>query len=129
MTEEIRNIVTRIDSEIRQNAWFEFHVSKFDGYKLSVAGSIDLIYYHNLEIIFEDVFFVSAFFHGWHSDTTKRTFFLPDNEKEYNEKYEIEQGYQIFIFKTENHNNDVIIAAKKLTYNTNTVYYYDKKDI
>jgi hypothetical protein len=129
MTEEIKNIVLRIDNEIRQHEWFDFHILNFDGFKLTVAGSVDLTYYHMLEIIFEDIFFVSGFFQGWHSDTEQRTFLLPDNEREMNEKYEIEQGYQLFIFRTEDYTNNVIIAAKNITFNTDTVYYYERADL
>lgn len=118
----------KIDDEIRRHEWFDFHVLSFDGFKLKIAGSVDLTYYHKLEIIFEDIFFVSGFFQGWHSDTKQKTFFQPDNEKEMNEKYEIEQGYQLFIFKTEGYKNDAIIAAKNITFNTDTVYYYERPE-
>lgn len=118
----------KIDDEIRRHEWFDFHVLSFDGFKLKIAGSVDLTYYHKLEIIFEDIFFVSGFFQSWHSDTKQKTFFQPDNEKEMNEKYEIEQGYQLFIFKTEGYKNDVIIAAKNITFNTDTVYYYERPE-
>ncbi|MBK6700476.1 MAG: hypothetical protein IPG55_11380 [Saprospiraceae bacterium] len=85
-----------------------------------------MTYYHELEIIFENIFFVSDFFHGWQSVTNKTPFFLLDNEKEMNEKYEMEQGYQLFIFKTEDYTNDVVIAAKNITLNTDIVYYYER---
>lgn len=129
MKEEIKSIVLKIDTEIRRHEWFDFYVLNFDGFKLTVAGSVELAYYHNLEIIFEDIFFVSAFFQGWHSDTKQTTFLLPDNEKEMNEKYEIEQGYQIFIFRSEDYTNDVVIAARNVSFNTDTVYYYDRPDL
>ena len=129
MTQEIRNIVSEIDDEIRQHEWFDFHILSFDGFKLIIAGGIDLIYYHKLEIIFEGVFFVSGFFQGWRSDTKQRTFLLPDNEKEINEKYEIEQGYQLFLFKTEDYKNNVLIAAQNVSYNVDIVYYYERLDL
>lgn len=129
MTAEIKDIVLKIDSEIRRHKWFDFQVISFDGVKLVVAGSMDFTYYHKLEIIFEGIFFVSGFFEGWTSNTKQSTFLLPENEKELNEKYEIEQGYQVFIFRTENYNNDVVIAAKNLTFNTDTVYYYERSNL
>lgn len=129
MSEQIKNIVLEIDNEIRQNKWFDFHVLKFDGCKLIIAGSVDLIYYHTLEIIFEDVFFVSGFFRGWHSETENRVFLIPENVKEMNEKYEIEQGYELFVFKTEDYKSDIIISAKNITYKTETVYYYKENEI
>ena len=129
MTNEIKNKVLEIDTKIRQHKWFDFQVINYDGFKLTVAGSVDLTNYHSLEIIFEDIFFVSGFFRGWHSNTKQITFLLPDDEKKMNEKYEIEQGYQLFIFKTEDYSNDVLIAAKHITFNTETVFYYDRSDL
>lgn len=119
----------KINELICQQSWFDFHVVSFDGYKLIIGGSIDLSYYHTLEIIFEDIFFVSGFFRGWHSDTEKTVFEIPDNEIELNEKYEVEEDYQLFIFKTEEYKNDIIIVAKTVSYNTDTVYYYHKTDL
>jgi len=130
---KIKNVETsrQIDDIIRKGkeTWFDFHVLNFDGYRLAVAGSIDLAYYHTLEIIFEDVFFVSCFFRGWRSDTEKTVFQIPNNEIELNRKYEIEQDYQFFIFRTEDYKNDVIIAANNVTFNTDTVFYYDRPDL
>lgn len=127
----VKNIETsqQIDKIIRKEIWFDFHVLNFDGHRLTVAGSIDLIYYHNLEVIFEDIFFVSGFFKGWHSDTEKTVFQIPENETELNEKFEIEQDYQLFTFKTEDYQNDVIIAANTISFNTDTVFYYDRQDL
>ena len=125
------DIVKEIDQRIREHDWFDFHVTSYDGRFLEVVGSIDLSYYHQLEIIFEEVFFASIFFEEWHSDTKKPVIELPDSDfnKELNERLEIEQGYQIFIIRTEDYKNDIYIAAKKISYNTDTVYYYDKPDL
>ena len=119
----------KIDEVIRKEKWFDFHVLEFDGYRLTVGGSIDLTYYHKLEVIFEDIFFVSGFFRGWHSDTEKIVFQIPENEIELNGKYEIEQDYQLFTFKTEDFKNDIIIASNNISYNTDTVFYYNRPDL
>lgn len=129
MTQHIENIVLEIDKEIRRHTWFDFHILSFDGNNLIVGGSLDLTYYHKLEIIFEDVFFVSGFFKVWHTNTTQTAFMLPANESEMNSNYETEQGYQLFIFKTEGYVNDVVIAAKKLSFNTDIVYYYERHNL
>lgn len=122
-------IVREIDRIIRQQLWFDFHVLKYDGRNLTIAGSVDLCYYHQLEIIFEDVFFFQGYFNEWRSDTTQPVFILPDNEVELNMQYEIEEGYSLFIFKTEDFKNDVIVAAEKITYNTDTVFYYYRENL
>lgn len=119
MTKQTKDTVAAIDKYIRQHKWFDFYIKKYDGSKLTVAGSLTLSYDDSLEIIFEDVFFILGFFQGWHSNTDSVVFQTPENEIELNQKFEIEQGYQLFIFKTEDYNNDVIIAAKGLLFNTN----------
>ena len=102
-TIQLKPTVEKIDKYIRESLWFDFQIIEYDGYKLTIAGSIDLIYYHTLEVVFQDVFFVSGFFEGWRSDTSKPVFILPENESEMNQKFEIEQGYQLFIFITEDY--------------------------
>ncbi|MFT3992688.1 MAG: hypothetical protein QM660_00160 [Dysgonomonas sp.] len=118
-----KDVADQIDMFIRKHLWFDFHVTDYDGYKLSVMGSTDLSYYHMLEIVFENVFFISGIVTGWHSETNARVFSIPDNEYELNVKYEIEQDYQLFVFKPEDYKNDIIIAAHSLTFDTTIVQY------
>ncbi|NOQ71790.1 MAG: hypothetical protein GQ574_07310 [Crocinitomix sp.] len=131
MNNTIASTVNSIDDYIRKNKWFDFHLWRYDGRNLIIAGSSDLTYYHKLEIIFTDVFFASTFFEGWHSDTDKAVIELPDPEfnKELNIKFEIEQGYQVFIIRTEDYKNDIYIAAKEIGFNTDTVYYYYRENL
>lgn len=127
----IKNIVCEIDQIIRKNKWFDFHVLQYDGHKMIIGGGADLTYYHNLELIFEDIFFVSAYFNGWHTDTSKPVIEIPDSSliQDLNTKFDIEQGYQLFIIHTEDYSNDIYIAAKNLTFNTDTVYYYEREGL
>lgn len=129
MTTELKDLTKEIDNIARQQKWFDFHVLNYSGSKLTIAGGTDLTYYHTLEVIFEDVFFALVFFNGWRSNTNSTVFTFPDNEIELNRQYEIEQGYQLFVFKTEEYRNNVVIAAKKLSFNTDTVFYHDKQDL
>lgn len=121
--------VNTIDAKIREYDWFDMTVFRYDGHRLTIVGSIDLSYYHRLEIIFEDVFFLKCHFHGWSSDTSEPVFIIPDNGYELNVEYEIEQGYQLFTFKAEDMKNDVIIAAKDVHYSDDIVYYYYKEEL
>jgi hypothetical protein len=123
MKTELVKIVTEIDNIIRKELWFDFHVFQYDGRRLIVAGGIDLHYFHTLEVIFNNVFFFSGYFDGWHSDTKNSVFVIPDNDSDLNKNYEIIHGYQLFKFVTEDFRNDVIIAAETVTYNLNTVNY------
>jgi hypothetical protein len=129
MNDKILNTVLEIDKEIRKHDWFEFTVLNYDGYKLTIAGSFDFSYYHNLEIFFEDILFFSGYFNGWIANTSNPTFLLPENENEMNRKYQIENGYQLFVFKANNYENDIVIAAKNIKFNTDTVYYYERNNL
>ena len=129
MAEDIERIVLDIDSIIRKHLWFDFHVLSYDGRKLIIAGSEDLCYYHKLEVIFENVFFFKGYFDGWMSDTSAPVFILEERATELNGKYEITQGNRVFIFRTEDYRNDVIIAAKSISFNTDTVFYYLRDDL
>ncbi|TGE22114.1 hypothetical protein E5K00_17850 [Hymenobacter aquaticus] len=122
-------LVKEIDQRIRQELWLDFHVHSYDGTKLVIAGGKDLTYSHELEIIFSGVFFVSAFFQGWHSDVKAPVFYLPDNVRELNLQYEIEQGYTLFAFCTEEYRNDVLVAAEAVSYNTDTVFHYKRPEL
>jgi hypothetical protein len=79
-----------------------------------------LIYSYDLEITFSNIFFISGVVgvEGWHSDTQKIVFEIPENEHKLNQKYGIQQGYQLFRFVTEDFKNDIIIATNAVSYNT-----------
>lgn len=131
MTDETRKTVEKIDAAIRQNAWFDLDVAAYDGRNLVIRGSTDFSYYHELEIHFHGVFFASIYFRDWKSDTTQPVFTIPEQPKAYQLNYqlEIEQGYDLFIFKIENSKNEVIIAAESISYITDTVLYYYREDL
>ncbi|MCF6404879.1 hypothetical protein L3C95_18410 [Chitinophaga filiformis] len=132
MENNLTEIANQIDTIIRhERLWFDFTVFHYDGRKLIIAGSDDLTYYHQLEVIFEDVFFFSGYFDGWKSETQEPVFILPDAETALalNIEYEIVEGYHLFIFKTEDYRNDVIIAAGNVSFNTDTVLYYFREDL
>jgi len=126
MYSELQLITKEIDSLIRKELWFDFHIYQYEKDKLVVAGSIDLSYYHTLEIIFENVHFFHGFFNGWKSNTTQPVFSIAEENTRLNIEYEIQQGFYVFIFKAECYNNDVIIAAEKISFNTDTVFYYKR---
>lgn len=131
MNDQLNKTVSEIDMEIRLHNWFDFHVQNYDGYRLSIVGGQDLTYSHELELIFENVFYASIIFEEWRSDTSKTIIEIP--EKELNEKlnveFEIHQGFQIFIIHPEDFKNKIYVAAKNLRFKKETVYYYDRQDL
>lgn len=122
-------LTQEIDRYIRQFSWLDFDVCRYDGYRLTVIGSTDFSYYHQLEIVFEDIFFVFGNFSTWGSDTKKQVFGFPDNEAELITRFNIEQDYQLFEFRQDGLDNDFLIASKTLTYNTDRVYYYPRENL
>lgn len=121
MKEQNGITASEIDQIVRQNKWVNFHVLEYNGRSLSIAGGIDLSDTHTLEIIFEDVFYASVYFEGWHTNTKDVVIEIPSREieKELNMKLEIEQGYQLFIMHPEDYNNEIYVAAKSIYYKTN----------
>lgn len=94
-----------------------------------MVGSTDFSYYHQLEIVFEDIFFVFGNFSTWGSDTEKQVFGFPDNEDELITRFNIEQNYQLFEFRQDGLDNDFLIASNTLTYNKDRVYYYQRENL
>lgn len=121
-------IVNEINGIVMSNHCFDFHILSYDGRNLTIAGGINLTYSHSLEVKFKDVFFVHGFFESFSTDTTDKILIVPDQIKnrELNNKFEIEKGYQVFIFKTDNFENDVYIAAKEIGYNQTIVKYFQE---
>jgi hypothetical protein len=126
--QQFSKIVTDIDTLIRQQEWFDMHVYSYQHNKLVIAGGVDLTYYHSLEIIFEEVNFFSGYMSGWHADTSKPVFELPAESTILNLKFENIQGYTLFRFNSED-TPDIYIAAAAVSYNTDTVYYYNRPDL
>lgn len=122
-------ITEEIDELIRKQGWFDFHVVSFDYFKLIIAGSHNLTYYHTLEIVFDAVSIVICDFCGWRSNTSEKVFFIPEDEKELIVKYNIDKDYQLFKFKTDDTCQDISIAAHTISFNTDTVYYYNKPNL
>lgn len=63
------------------------------------------------------------------SETSAPVFILASQDTELNSEYEITQGHRVFIFKTGDYRNDVIIAAGGVSFNTDTVFYYLREDL
>lgn len=115
-----QRIVNELDNFIRHQGWYDFQMWSYDSWNLIIGGSYDLTYYHTLEITFSQTFFVSGFFQSWNSDTNNPVIEMikGELENELNRKYEIEQYHQLFIIRTEDYKNDIIIASRGISYET-----------
>ncbi|MBL7950883.1 MAG: hypothetical protein JNM62_04130 [Flavobacteriales bacterium] len=131
MEKDVRAVVEEINQLVRAQEWFDFHVVECDFRKLVVGGSEDLTYYHKLEVVFENVFFFSGVISGWGTDTSKPMITIPEGEelRELNMRFEIQVGYQLFVILPEDFKNKIYVAAERLSYNTDTVFYYQRPDL
>ena len=46
-----------------------------------------------------------------------------------NLQFEIEPGFRVFAFKAEDFKQQMVIVAKSVSYNTDTVYYYPRANL
>ena len=124
-------IVDEINSYIRKNCIDEFELKSYDGRQLSIVGSTDLIYYHKIEILFTEAFFVSAYFQRWYSNIDNSIIELLDEDerKMANIPFEIESGYELFMMKSADFENEMIVAAKTIHFNTDIVYFYRRHNL
>jgi len=107
-------------------------IESCDSEKAVIIGSTDFSYYHELEIIFHDVFFISGYFNTWNSDTDYPVFMTPNQIESYRMNFELEVtrgSGDIFVFNIEDSKNKVIVVAKSVSYNTDTVLYYYREDL
>lgn len=121
-TSDIRAKVLEIDAEIRKNPWMDFEVVKYDNWEFIVIGNLSQSYPNRpgqVEISFRYVYFVSMPFY-WKTDTSEQVFSLIDGPDftSINKRFQVEQGYHLFIFKPEDYDEDFgcLIGAKELSY-------------
>lgn len=127
---KIKEKVEKINSIISQESWMDMEVLSVKGGNLVIGGSIDFTYGHSLEIIFEDIFYLSINME-WKVDTSKPTLFVADREEamEVNKAFRVEQGNLIFKLKAEDVEEFFYVAAKNLDFNTDRVLYYFKDNL
>ena len=122
---EVENIVNQINDFL--NPKFDisdFVVSEFDGKRITVFGSFDFCYYHNIEIYFTDVYFYSGDFE-WNRNDSLKALEIKDeyvDEKQYTTRLK-------FVFNTDNgkyhyNNKKIEIWASEIEFNTDTVLYH-----
>ena len=93
---EIRDVLEQFNDYLKEQLWMDFEIIEYSKTELRIIGSIDISNKPNIELIFKDVFFVSAPF-NWKTDTSKKVGMLLSGEeaKKINLKYQVEQGYHI----------------------------------
>ena len=131
MDEQLQITVAEIDQRIRRHEWFDFHILKNDGFQLVIGGGMDLCYYHELEIIFDSVSFVSMPASEWHSDTRNPVVELrtQDLSDRLEWGFELPSGFHVFIIHPEDFKDKIYVVAKTVSFKKETVYYYERTDL
>ncbi|MFF2482313.1 hypothetical protein [Paenibacillus sp. NPDC058071] len=116
---EITKVVEDINKFIRNQPWLDFEVLQYDKQKLTIIGCIDISNLHDIEIVFEDIFFVSLPIE-WKTDTSRPVLSVLEREKAIilNKKFKVEQGHSIFAFAPEDYPDDFgcYVSAKKIAF-------------
>jgi hypothetical protein len=124
--------VNEINDFLKKEMWFDFEMLEYKKNILTVVGSTDFSYSHNIEIYFKDVFSIHCN-SEWKSDTSKNIIEIVqgDTAKKINIENKIEQGYTLFKLIPEDMNEESFfyIAARDLEYNTDCVLYHKKTDL
>lgn len=111
--------VERINALLQQRPWFDFEVMEYQGYALTVVGSIDPSGPHQLEIRFDRVFAVSLPME-WRTDTSRPPLTLLTGEPAaaVNRRFRVEQGHHVFRFSPEDYPEDFgcLIAAQGIEF-------------
>ena len=112
----MKDILLNLNKIIHQYKWFDFELDSINKSNLVILGSTDFSYYHELEIVFEDLHFIQCP-RNWSVDTTKEVFTMPNMTelKKINIGYELEVGYELLKIVTEN-NSPIYISARNITY-------------
>ncbi|MGB3259914.1 hypothetical protein [Paenisporosarcina sp.] len=117
--EKVKVVVKEIDTIIRKELWYEFIVDQYTATnKLILNGGFSTSY-PDIEIIFEDIFFISLPI-MWKSDTKKVVLTLLEGEefRKMNIKFGVEIGYHIFKFTPNYYSSNFgcLIGAKKISF-------------
>ena len=117
--------VATVDALIRKHTWLDMCVLRYDGHRLTVAGSMDSAYYHHLEINFVDV----AHHCGpmnWRSDTTQTVLSLSQDVQALSFG---SPDHQVFALRDEDQTTPIWVVAHHLEWNTDTVFYYPRESL
>jgi len=125
---QVQEIVNQINAKFKDKLWLDFKIYKYESKlefdNLIIAGSIDLLYGHSMEIIFEDVFLVICNA-TWKTSPSERDIIRlveGDEAREINGKYGVVVGNNVFGI-TDDDNINYYIVSRGISYNTNEVRY------
>ena len=120
----MEKIIDEINAIVSSFDFFEFSINSYKDNLLTLFGSEDFIYYHNIEIIFNDIFTIISNI-NWRVDTQSKSIDILTGplKVELNIKYFVEKGYTIFVLYNEEGIPQYIIAKSIRLVNKVTKYY------
>lgn len=126
----IKEKIAKINAYIRQNEWFDFSLQYLSSSEAIILGGKDLQYYHELEVIFSDVFYVSLCM-DWKSAPSRDVLHLVEGQDayEFNVRFNVLEGNSVFEFVIEDNEEDYYVVAKGLDYSFDTVYHYKRANL
>lgn len=116
-TREAAQTVRLLNEFLQTELWFDFEIWKYEGYRLTIAGGIDPTESPDLEIFFDNVFFLNCPTE-WKSDTSVPPVrLLAGAEAEsLNKLYQVERGHHLFSFAADGIDDAFrcLVAAKAI---------------
>lgn len=113
-------MIDKIRSHYWNNCWIDFSIFLHERGRLIIAGSSDLCYYHNFELIIEDTSYISGMTE-WTCDPSDE--FLKISEK--NEQDSPDTVLEFYSEAT----LQMKIVAMKISINFDAVFYYKRENL
>lgn len=116
----VKNIIDDIKYHNWNASWLDFSVFFYEGNRLTIAGSDDFSYYHNLEIIIENPSYISGVM-DWSCDSNEE--FIKLSIQNHGSKI-----VSILEFYADNELRFKVIGGK-VSGNFDTVFYYKRDNL
>jgi hypothetical protein len=117
--QQVKQAVDEINTYLQHQPWCDFEVMEYQGTTLVVMGSLDTTAPHDVEVRFEDVFFLSLPM-TWKTDTAAPALAVVQGEDacRLNGRFQVEQGHHIFGFTPEGYPEGFycLIGAREISY-------------
>lgn len=119
----IEDRINEINEIISTKPWFDFELIELKNKTAKIIGSTDFSYFHEIEIVIEDVYYIQCP-DNWKSDTTSKVLVIPslEDQRKINMLYEVEQGYTLIQFIAEDI-GPIYISCKSINYDDKKVTY------
>lgn len=121
----MENIISELNNFSFNYSYFELSISSYENGNLIIVGSEDLLYFHQIEIVFIEVYTILCNTNFIINTSFPFIELLNERSEELyklNVKYRVVQGYKIYKLVSED--NDVYyIIAKGISYNKLIVKY------